>query len=61
MVTTPNTGGSAAGVLRTVALILATMTTGLIAGVFVNWSNTVMPGLSTVDDRTISARGSGRC
>lgn len=52
MVTTPNTGESAAGVLRTVALILATMTTGLIAGVFVNWSNTVMPGLSTVDDRT---------
>ncbi|TDE13115.1 DUF1772 domain-containing protein [Jiangella asiatica] len=28
------------------------MTTGLTAGVFVDWSNTIMPGLSDVDDRT---------
>lgn len=40
------------GVFRTVVLILATMTTGLLAGFFVNWSNVVMPGLSNVDDRT---------
>ncbi|WP_455362659.1 anthrone oxygenase family protein [Streptomyces sp. SYSU K21746] len=43
------------GVLRTVVLIMATMTTGLFAGVFVNWSNAVMPGLSNVDDRTFVA------
>ncbi|MFD3698836.1 DUF1772 domain-containing protein [Streptomyces sp. NPDC058646] len=30
----------------------ATMTTGLLAGFFVNWSNAVMPGLRNVDDRT---------
>ncbi|MFI2210718.1 DUF1772 domain-containing protein [Streptomyces sp. NPDC020141] len=42
-------------VFRTVVLILATMTTGLLAGVFVNWSNTVMPGLGDVDDRTFVA------
>lgn len=38
--------------LRTGILILATMTTGLMAGIFVHWSNTIMPGLSNVDDRT---------
>ncbi|AXK32318.1 DUF1772 domain-containing protein [Streptomyces armeniacus] len=38
--------------LRTGALFLATLTTGLTAGVFVDWSNTIMPGLGTVDDRT---------
>lgn len=43
------------GALRTVVLITATMTTGLLAGFFVNWSNTVMPGLSHVDDRTFVA------
>ncbi|MCX4821504.1 DUF1772 domain-containing protein [Streptomyces sp. NBC_01142] len=42
-------------VFRTVVLIMATMTTGLLAGFFVNWSNTVMPGLSNVDDRTFVA------
>lgn len=36
-------------------MILATMTTGLLAGVFVDWSNTIMPGLSDVDDRTFVA------
>jgi uncharacterized membrane protein len=43
------------GVLRTVVLIMATMTTGLLAGFFVNWSNVVMPGLGNVDDRTFVA------
>ncbi len=38
--------------LRAAVLVLAIMTTGLTAGVFVDWSNTVMPGLSDVDDRT---------
>ena len=38
--------------LRTGTLILATVTTGLTAGVFVDWSNTIMPGLNDVDDRT---------
>ena len=45
--TAAGTGG-----LRTGTLILATMTTGLTAGVFVDWSNAIMPGLSDVDDRT---------
>jgi len=40
------------GVPRTGILILATMTTGLTAGVFADWSNAIMPGLSSVDDRT---------
>ena len=35
--------------------MLATMTTGLTAGVFVDWSNAIMPGLSDVDDRTFVA------
>lgn len=39
------------GPLTTGILIVATITTGLTAGVFVHWSNTVMPGLRTVDDR----------
>lgn len=38
--------------LRTAALLLATLTTGLTAGVYTDWSNTVMPGLGDVDDRT---------
>lgn len=37
---------------RAATLILAVMTTGLIAGVFANWSNAIMPGLGEVDDRT---------
>lgn len=40
------------GALRTGALIIATLTTGLMAGAFVIWSNAVMPGLGDVDDRT---------
>lgn len=39
-------------VLRTATLILAILTLGLLAGIFVDWSNAVMPGLSDVDDRT---------
>lgn len=38
--------------LRTFVLILTTMTTGMLAGIFVHWSNTVMRGLKGVDDRT---------
>ena len=37
--------------VRTGTLVLATVTTGLTAGVFVDWANTIMPGLSEVDDR----------
>lgn len=42
-------------VLRAGILTLAIMTTGLMAGFFVNWSNAIMPGLSDVDDRTFVA------
>ncbi|GAA2136357.1 hypothetical protein GALLR39Z86_38990 [Glycomyces algeriensis] len=41
--------------LRTGTLLLATITTGLTAGVYVDWSNTIMPGLGDVDDRTFVA------
>lgn len=37
---------------RTGILIAAIITTGLTAGVFVDWSNAIMPGLGDVDDRT---------
>lgn len=40
------------GTMRTWVLIIATMTVGFTAGVFVNWSNVIMPGLGSVDDRT---------
>lgn len=36
-------------------LVLATITTGLVAGVFFDWSQTIMPGLATTDDRTFVA------
>jgi uncharacterized membrane protein len=39
-------------VLRGVALIAATMTTGLMAGVFALFTNSIMPGLRRTDDRT---------
>jgi uncharacterized membrane protein len=42
-------------VLRTGVLITAVMTTGLVAGVFADWSNAIMPGLREVDDRTFVA------
>jgi len=38
--------------LRVTALITATMTTGLMAGVFGLYQHTVMPGLRHTDDRT---------
>lgn len=39
-------------VLRTVALIAATVVVGLMGGVFFLYSNTIMPGLGKTDDRT---------
>ncbi|MEU4226734.1 anthrone oxygenase family protein [Nonomuraea sp. NPDC026600] len=38
--------------LRIVSLMAATMTMGLVAGVFGLYSHTVMPGLGKTDDRT---------
>lgn len=38
--------------LRAVTLIAATMTTGLVAGVFGLYSHTIMRGLAKTDDRT---------
>jgi uncharacterized membrane protein len=40
------------GVLREAVLIAATLTTGLMAGVFGIYSNAIMPGLRRTDDRT---------
>lgn len=37
---------------RTAILLFATLTTGLSAGIFADWSSSVMPGLKEVDDRT---------
>ena len=42
-------------VLREVVLIGATLTTGLMAGVFGLYSNAIMPGLRRTDDRTFVA------
>lgn len=39
-------------VLRTASLLLATLSTGLMAGVFGLYAHTVMPGLATTGDRT---------
>jgi uncharacterized membrane protein len=41
--------------LRTALLLAATLSTGLMAGVFGLYSHTIMPGLATVDDRTFVA------
>jgi uncharacterized membrane protein len=38
--------------LRVASLMLATMTTGLVAGVYAIYSNAFMPGLARTDDRT---------
>jgi uncharacterized membrane protein len=38
--------------LRAVALLVATITTGLMAGVFALYSIAIMPGLGRTDDRT---------
>lgn len=54
--TTPNTRSAPAPhPLRTGILLSATITTGLTAGVFTHWSDTIMPGLGDVDDRTFVA------
>lgn len=45
-------GGEA---LRTVTLVVAAMTTGFTASVFVHWSKTIVPGLGEVDDRAFVA------
>jgi len=37
---------------QVVVLLPATVTMGLTAGVFGDWAHTIMPGLSTTDDRT---------
>jgi uncharacterized membrane protein len=42
-------------VLRAVALVAATMTMGVTAGVFGLYAHTVMPGLGRTDDRTFVA------
>ena len=41
--------------LRSVALMAATMSTGLMAGVFGLYAHSIMPGLRTTDDRTFVA------
>lgn len=41
--------------LRMVSLVAATVTTGMVAGVFFAYGNAVMPGLAKVDDRTFVA------
>ena len=38
--------------LRVASLMLATMTTGLVAGVYAIYANAFMPGLAKTDDRT---------
>jgi uncharacterized membrane protein len=38
--------------LRAVSLIAATMSMGLVAGVFALYAHTIMPALKTMDDRT---------
>jgi uncharacterized membrane protein len=38
--------------LRTASLLAATITTGLVAGVFGLYAHTIMPGLGKTDDRT---------
>jgi uncharacterized membrane protein len=41
--------------LRTVSLLGATLTMGLVAGVFALYAHTIMPGLKSTDDRTFVA------
>jgi uncharacterized membrane protein len=41
--------------LRAASLLLATLTTGLMAGLFASFAYAVMPGLSRVDDRAFVA------
>ena len=47
--------------LRAISLLGATVTMGLIAGVFALYAHTIMPGLSNTDDRTfVTAAGLSR-
>ena len=39
-------------IMRVAALIIATLTMGLMAGVFAIYANAIMPGLGRTDDRT---------
>ncbi|HEY8308469.1 MAG TPA: hypothetical protein VIG79_17505 [Lapillicoccus sp.] len=41
--------------MPTIVLILATLTSGLVAGVYVFYAHTVMPGLGRAGDRTFVA------
>ena len=41
--------------IRTASLVLATISTGLTAGVFLLYAHTIMPGLRATDDRTFVA------
>jgi uncharacterized membrane protein len=38
--------------LRSAALIAATITTGIMAGLYFTWANSIMPGLKGTEDRT---------
>ena len=55
MATTPHAVERVGGGARIGVLIAAIITTGLTAGIYVDWSNAVMPGLRDVDDRTFVA------
>lgn len=48
----PGSARPGSDIVATVVLLAATVTTGLTAGVFTDWSNAIMPGLGDVDDRT---------
>jgi uncharacterized membrane protein len=41
------------GTFRTVVLVLATLSTGLLAGLYYGYANSVMPALGRADDRTM--------
>jgi uncharacterized membrane protein len=41
--------------VRAVTLVAATITMGLVAGVFALWAHTIMPGLKKTDDHTFVA------
>lgn len=47
--------GAMMDTVRTLSLVLATLTTGLATGAFVIFWHTIMPGLATTDDRTFVA------
>jgi uncharacterized membrane protein len=47
--------GDAMDAMRTVLLMAATLSMGLVAGVFTLYAHTIMPGLAKTDDRTFVA------